>query len=453
MNDVPSGYAPFPPFEAWAGLHVDADTFTGFENALRRLQETTNPDRLDWAVRTATRLAAIDTGAIEGLYEVDRGFTMTVAVEAAAWEAVLNAREPVVRRSFEDALRAYDFVLDLATGRTEMSEKAVKEIHALICAGQETYRVHTAVGVQEQPLAKGEYKRLPNNPTSRLSGQVHHYAPPTDVPAEMNRLLSELRSAEFTSAHPVLQAAYAHYALVAIHPFADGNGRVARALASVYLYRRPGVPLVIFADQKDEYIDALELADSGSPQRFVRFMQERVHDVIGLVQVATAAPDTPSTASSIASLRETFLSSEGLSLDEVDAVAARVREAALGAIDEELSALELPAGIHHSEWSSRLRVPDADYRLAGNGFGLGLHGGGVSVDHAAMVMVRKPGAQGPLLKVASGGDVSVPIELREVYPVFSTVFTIKLHTWAEGVVRDLLAQFDKEVREALRAPE
>jgi Fic family protein len=452
-DDPAGGYVPFPPFAAWAALQVDTATFAGFEGVLHQLRETTEPERLDRAVRTATRLAAIDTGAIEGLYEVDRGFTMTVAIEAAAWEAVLNAREPVVRRSFEDALRAYDFVLDLATTRTEITEKAVKEIHALICAGQETYRVHAAVGVQEQPLPKGEYKRLPNNPTSRLTGRLHHYAPPTDVTAEMDRLVGELRSAEFASVHPVLQAAYAHYALAAIHPFADGNGRVARALASVYLYRRPGVPLVIFADQKDEYIDALEEADSGSPQRFVRFVQERGHDVIGLVQVATAVPDTPPIASSIASLRETFVSSEGLSLDELDAIAARIREAAVRAIDEELSALGLPPGIGHSVSADWPLGGDAAYRPAGDRIRLTLHGQGVSVDHAITVAVRKAGAQGALLRMVAEDGMSLPIELHEVYPVISTIFTIKLRTWADGIVRDMLARFDRESRRVLRAPE
>lgn len=75
------------------------------------------------------------------------------------------------------------------------------------------------------------------------------------------------------------EPAYAHCAFVAVHPFADGNGRVARALASAYLYRRPGVPLVIFADQKDEYLDALEETDSGNAQRFVHFVADRLADL------------------------------------------------------------------------------------------------------------------------------------------------------------------------------
>ena len=266
-------YQPFPPFAEWAGVAVDVPTFDGYASVLDELRARSDSDALTRAVEIATRAAAIDTGAIEGLYEVDRGFTMTVARGVAAWEKVIAAREPVVRRSFEDALRAYDFVLDLATTRTEVSEKAVREIHELICAGQETYRVITSAGWQERPLPKGGYKETPNNPTSRLTGEMHAYAPPMDVPAEMRRLVDELRSMAFAEAHPILQAAYAHYGVVAVHPFADGNGRVARALASGYLYRRPGVPLVIFADQKDAYLDGLEEADQGRP----RHLQYRPH--------------------------------------------------------------------------------------------------------------------------------------------------------------------------------
>ena len=74
----------------------------------------------------------------------------------------------------------------------------------------------------------------------------------------------------------------AHYAFVCIHPFADGNGRVSRALASVFLYRSPGIPLVIFADQKNTYIDALEAADKGKYNLFVQFIADVCTDTVGL---------------------------------------------------------------------------------------------------------------------------------------------------------------------------
>jgi hypothetical protein len=96
-----AGHQPFPAF---ATATVDESSFDGYASVLDGFRDRPDSEPLTRAVEVATRAAAIDTGAIEGLYEVDRGFTMTVARGVAAWEKVLAAREPVVRRSFEDAL-------------------------------------------------------------------------------------------------------------------------------------------------------------------------------------------------------------------------------------------------------------------------------------------------------------------------------------------------------------
>jgi Fic family protein len=458
-DDTAAGrYQPFPPFADWASLDVDRTVYDAYAGILDRLRAQTEPARLERAVRTATRLAAIDTGAIEGLYEVDRGFTMTVAAEAAAWEAAIDAREPVVRRSFEDALRAYDFVLDIATGRTEISEKAIKEIHALICASQEAYHVWTSVGRQEQPLPKGKYKTLPNNPTRTATGRVHTYAPPADTPAEMDRLVRELRSPEFGAAHPVLQAAYAHYSFVAIHPFADGNGRVARALASAYLYRRPGVPLVIFADQKDEYLDALEAADDGNLRAFVRFVEARVADIVGIVEVATAQPDAPSSGTSLASLREAFIGREGLPLDELNAVAYRIQEAAVAEILKQLEQLTLPAGIRavRDEYSD-IESPslDPEYRWPAHlrSYIVGLTGHGLWATKTLYVAVRRSDVDGPAFLLFLNDSRKLHVELRDAYPSLAAVFSIKLQLWTDGLVRNLLAELEAEARKAYRTSE
>src|SRR5439155_9702338 len=51
-------------------------------------------------------------------------------------------------------------------------------------------------------------------------------------------LVGELcRHLQRSTDHPAIQAAWAHVALAAIHPFADGNGRAARVLASLAMYR------------------------------------------------------------------------------------------------------------------------------------------------------------------------------------------------------------------------
>jgi hypothetical protein len=463
-DEAQAGYQPFPSFADWASLRVDSGVYDGYAAMLDRLRAQIEPERLERAVRTATRLAAIDTGAIEGLYEVDRGFTMTVAVQSATWEAAIDAREPVVRRSFEDALRAYDFVLDIATGRTEISEKAIKEIHALICASQDTYRVFTSLGWQERPLSRAEYKTLPNNPTRTATGRTHAYARPSDTPAEMARLVTELRSAPFQQAHPILQAAYAHYGFVAIHPFADGNGRVARALASAYLYRRPGVPLVIFADQKDEYLDALEAGDAGDPEVFARFVEARVADVVGIIEVTTARPVTPPISTSLAALRELYYSGEpGLSRQDLVALARRVLDLAVIEVQTQLTALDLPPTIRteESRWLGPggfkfgpvLRSLGAIYEVVpvGDGPAIELIGGSdvqVGLDLAAAVLVA--GASAPSLRLLTLEGQSLGVQAREVHPVLTSVFTVKLKTWVDSLVGDLLARFEVATHAAIR---
>jgi Fic family protein len=146
-----------------------------------------------------------------------------------------------VKSLFEAQLHAYDYVLDLATKAEPISEAAIRALHSEVCRAQSTYRVVTGIGPQEQALPKGQYKILPNHVRTR-KGTDHSYAPVDVTPAEMARLVAELRSDAFLGAHPVVQAAYAHYCLAVVHPFADGNGRVARALASAFTYRAISMP-------------------------------------------------------------------------------------------------------------------------------------------------------------------------------------------------------------------
>jgi hypothetical protein len=62
---------------------------------------------------------------------------------------------------------------------------------------------------------------------------------------------------------PEMEAAWLHHRFTQIHPFQDGNGRIARSLASLVFLRSGWFPLVINRDMREEYISALESADQG----------------------------------------------------------------------------------------------------------------------------------------------------------------------------------------------
>jgi len=221
-----------------------------------------------------------------------------------------------VRPLFEAQMAAYDYDLDLATKAEHMSEAAIRFIHEVVCRAQDTYAVVTAVGPQQQPLPKGQYKSLSNHVRTR-KGTDHSYAPVDMTPPEMQRLVTELRSPEFITAHPAIQAAYAHYGLVVVHPFADGNGRVARALASVFAYREMSMPIVILTEQKDLYLDALEAADSGEYQQFVHFMTDRMLDTMNLVEDSIRTAVMPNPMSELADFERLYLTRVGIPMNKL----------------------------------------------------------------------------------------------------------------------------------------
>ncbi|UQV59700.1 Fic family protein [Corynebacterium propinquum] len=275
------GYRPFPSVSQWDALAVSLRDVDIAHERMQHAKETVSPEALASALQTARRAAAVDTNAIEGIFPTDRGFTRTVAEQTGAWQQLMDQRGAHVRPAFEDTLAGFDFILDHTTGKYPLTETAIKELHAVMLNSQDEITVYVHVNgtlqAQQQKLPKGEYKKQPNNPTLH-DGSTFHYAPVTDTAPEMARLIAELNSETFAALHPVVQAAYAHYAFVRIHPFADGNGRIARVLASIFLYRSPGVPLVIYHDQRADYLDALEAADGGDFKRLVRFLAEKSVD-------------------------------------------------------------------------------------------------------------------------------------------------------------------------------
>ncbi len=320
IHVLDAAYRPFPSFREWISkVSIDSSRWNRYSESLKSTGES-SAKAFQRAREIVKRAAALDTGAIEGLYEVDRGFTYTVAFETAAWELELDKKGENVRPLFEAQLHAYDYVLDLATKAEPVSEAAIRVLHEVVCKAQLTYRVMTAVGPQDQELIKGRYKVLPNHVRTR-DGIDHSYAPVDAAPAEMQRLLEEMRTADFLAAHPILQSSYAHYGLVVIHPFADGNGRVARALASAFTYRAISIPIMILSEHKSDYLDTLEKADQGEYKPFVDFMLARSLDTITLARESMLTEESLAPGEGAEAIEKLYITKGGYTQDQVEKAA------------------------------------------------------------------------------------------------------------------------------------
>lgn len=433
-------YEPFPSFKDWMGTSFLTDAFDRYAADLEAVKASADKDALVAAVEMATRWAAIDTGAIEGLYEVDRGFTFSVAAGAAALDNIHAVKGEKTARAIADALRGYDVVLDAATARSPLTEMWVRQLHEVLCASQETYTVLTAAGTQEQALPKGEYKKYPNNPLNLSTGILHAYAPVSDTGPEMQRLMSELRSELFLSAHPVIQASYAHYAFVCIHPFSDGNGRVSRALASVFLYRTPGIPLVIFADQKNTYIDALEAADHGTYGPFVQFIADVATDTIQLIRVQMRNDQRQRLSQRLAEFKASTMGRGGLRHQEVDEIATQVVQIFQQACQVAAEGLELPENLSIRVQKALTPVSKAPggFRIPPNSQSVYVTAESAEPAKAAQqnqygVAVARPDMAGADYVIFSANNLRIVAEvfLREVYPTVSGSLQYRLDVVAQ----------------------
>lgn len=336
-READTQYVPFPPIEKWLMTGVDSRRWASYSQRLQEVADA-EPAVLERAYEIVRRVAAIETGAIEGLYEVDRGFTLNVASQAAMWQAALSTKSEDARALIESQLNAYEYVLDFATGREPIALAWVRELHAQVCAGQKTYLVQTEAGPQRHPLPLGEYKSLPNNVVT-ADGSIHAYCPVDLVGAEMQRFSREIHKNAFADAHPSQQASYVHYCLVAIHPFADGNGRVARALASAFTYRAVRVPFLVFAEDKREYFAALAAADSGQYQHFVDFSVDRCLSAMQLVYQSLRTAQVEEPAEILRGLDDLYLTKGGFTYQEVDAAARSLMKELLKELQDQLGPL------------------------------------------------------------------------------------------------------------------
>ena len=163
-------------------------------------------------------------------------------------------------RDYEE-MKAHNVGLEMtkreAVDKRPLSENFIRELNRTILVDDfyklsndrsYRYKIHTGV-----------YKTRPNSVITP-SGEMFDYASPEETPAMMGELVAWYNSVA-QSLHPIEQAAVFHYRYIRIHPFEDGNGRIARLLMN-YILLRNGYPMfVIPTTDRDNYLTVLGQCD------------------------------------------------------------------------------------------------------------------------------------------------------------------------------------------------
>ncbi|MDD5055976.1 MAG: Fic family protein [Candidatus Peribacteraceae bacterium] len=170
---------------------------------------------------------------------------------------------------------AIDYLHEVVRIKRRMTEHFIRGLHGLLLRGvTSTVSLGAKGKLIQKPLTAGAYKVRPNHVLT-LSGTIHHYTEPLHVSDEMQSLLTWLRAS--TKLHPVERATLFHYRFVCIHPFDDGNGRMARLLMNLLLLQAGYPPCVVRSRRRKEYLQCLEHADvTGSTDRLLLFLAEEL---------------------------------------------------------------------------------------------------------------------------------------------------------------------------------
>lgn len=182
---------------------------------------------------TAARLAHSST-AIEG------NPLALPEVEALARGEATGAPEKAARE-VKNYLAAMRWVWSKKAG-SAVTEKDLLHLHALLTAQV------------LEPAQVGRYKARANRVIDHKGRTI--YTPPGPERAKplTQALLSWIDGAQAARNHPVIVSGVAHHRLVSIHPFSDGNGRIARVLGVWLLYTRGFDTQHLFA--LDEFYEA-----------------------------------------------------------------------------------------------------------------------------------------------------------------------------------------------------
>jgi len=285
-------YSPLGGPEGWPAPAEDVTT------AAARCLSALSEEAPAWAdmVRQGMLLAAAyRSGALAGLHgaDEDRAAGLLSGVATAA------SCGPVAAPHVLSNHAALELAVDAAAGSAPATEAWLRRLHAVACAPQVTHPVPGDHGVHDHVLGHGDYKHHPNHVRTG-TGDWQVFAPVGRVGPEMAALASTLVGDAFAALDPVARAAYSLYAVTHVGPFAAGNGRVARALASVPLFGAAALPLAVPAFCAAAYRCALGAAGHGEPVPLVDLVAQRC---TGLVDAVVQARSGASCGEAVAALR------------------------------------------------------------------------------------------------------------------------------------------------------
>jgi Fic family protein len=172
---------------------------------------------------------------------------------------------------------AINWIMEVVKDERPLTGTFIRELHTLLLKEASYKDAKTPEGKPtRRKIEVGKYKTHPNHVIT-VTGETHYFATPEETPAKMQELIEWFRKEkEKSGINPVILASLFHYRFISIHPFDDGNGRVARIIMNFILMQFGFPPAIIKTEDKENYYAVLRLADADQLEPFIEYIAENL---------------------------------------------------------------------------------------------------------------------------------------------------------------------------------
>lgn len=187
------------------------------------------------------------------------GNTLTLSETKLVLEEGITVGGKSLREHLEavNNAKAFDFIESIVGKKTKIDHITIQKIHEIVTAG-----------ILEEA---GRYRTKNVRITSAKKT-------PPDWSKVVNLMDELIENIEISEKNPIETSAFLHHRFVEIHPFIDGNGRVARLLTNLYLIGLGYSPIVIKTEDRKKYYRFLKAADAGNPGPFANFIAKAIDE-------------------------------------------------------------------------------------------------------------------------------------------------------------------------------
>lgn len=230
--------------------------------------------RINEKMKQLNLMRPISTDALARLHEEMRlvhtyhsnaieGNTLTLQETKLVLEEGLTIGGKSLREYLEASnnAKAFDRMEELAKNKRAIDHVTIQELHEIVTRG-----------ILEDA---GKYRTR----NVRIAGAVKTPPDWSKIVKLMDELIEMITESK---EHPIETASFLHHRFVEIHPFIDGNGRVARLLTNLYLMARDYPPVILKKEDRGKYYKSLRTADAGNLGPFANFIAKAVDENLTL---------------------------------------------------------------------------------------------------------------------------------------------------------------------------